>query len=153
MSQEFRVVDLEAQPILTLSASVSTSEISSVLGGLYAEIRAVIRKKGTYSVGMPFSIYHFIQEDQVEIEAGMFVASPVSGEGHVKAGELPGGLAVTTAHYGPYENLPETYEALSEWMETRGYEPAGPFWEVYSIDPGKEPDPSKWRTDIFWPIK
>ena len=26
-------------------------------------------------------------------------------------------------------------------------------WEIYWTDPGLEPDPAKWRTQIFFPVK
>lgn len=32
-------------------------------------------------------------------------------------------------------------------------EAAGAPWEVYVTDPGAEPDQSKWRTDIFFPLR
>jgi AraC family transcriptional regulator len=38
-------------------------------------------------------------------------------------------------------------------MKSQGLEPAGAPWEVYVTDPGAEPDPSKWRTDIFFPVR
>jgi hypothetical protein len=29
--------------------------------------------------------------------------------------------------------------------------PAGPMWEMYLTDPATEPDPAKWRIDIYYP--
>ncbi len=52
----------------------------------------------------------------------------------------------------PYENLPQTWSALTEWMGSQGLRPTGSPWEVYVTDPGAEPDQSKWRTDIFFPL-
>ena len=41
---------------------------------------------------------------------------------------------------------------LNEWIVREGLEPAGVPWEVYVTDPGAEPDPSKWRTDLYFPV-
>ena len=38
-------------------------------------------------------------------------------------------------------------------MESEGLEGAGAPWEVYVTDPGAEPDQSKWRTEIFFPVR
>ena len=54
---------------------------------------------------------------------------------------------------GAYDSLPQTWSALTAWMSAHGLEPAGAPWEVYVTDPGAEPDTSKWRTDIFFPVR
>ena len=33
----------------------------------------------------------------------------------------------------------------------QGIETTGPLWEIYWTDPGIEPDPKKWRTQILVP--
>ena len=38
-------------------------------------------------------------------------------------------------------------------MKSEGLEAGGAPWEVYVTDPGAEPDKSKWRTDIFFPVR
>ncbi|MYG02265.1 MAG: hypothetical protein F4173_08285 [Acidobacteriia bacterium] len=68
-------------------------------------------------------------------------------------GELPCGTMATVTHIGPYEGLPNTWAALTEWIRSQGLEAAGAPWEVYVTDPGAEPDQSKWRTDIFFPVR
>ena len=76
----------------------------------------------------------------------------MAGTGRIRAGELPGGTVAAVTHLGPYENLRHTWAALTEWMRSQGLEGAGAPWEVYVTDPGAEPDASRWRTDIFFPI-
>ena len=81
------------------------------------------------------------------------MASPVEGTERVRPGELPAGQVATVTHMGPYEQLGQTWSALMKWMEEEGLQAAGAPWEVYVTDPGEEPDQSKWRTDIFFPIR
>ena len=83
----------------------------------------------------------------------MPVAAPLDGSGRIQASELPAGTVATVTHMGPYDALPQAWSALTEWMEAQGLEPAGAPWEVYMTDPGAEPDQSKWRTDIFFPVR
>ena len=89
----------------------------------------------------------------VDLECGMPVAAPLKGTDRIRAGELPGGKAATVTHTGPYDQLGQTWEKLMAWMKSEGLEPAGAPWEVYVTDPGREPDSSKWRTDIFFPVR
>ena len=84
----------------------------------------------------------------------MPVASPtLRGQAVSKPGELPAGTVATVTHMGPYDTLPQTWASLAEWIGSQGLQPAGAPWEVYVTDPGAEPDQSKWRTDIFFPVR
>ena len=44
-------------------------------------------------------------------------------------------------------------EALDRWCAEHGRRAAGPNWEVYWTDPGREPDPAKWRTEVLKPLE
>ena len=91
--------------------------------------------------------------DKIDMECGMPVASPIQGEGRIKAGQLPASRVATVIHMGPYEGLPGTWSALTQWISSQSLTPASPPWEVYVTDPGAEPDQSKWRTEIFFPVR
>ena len=101
---------------------------------------------------MPFAIYHSMDGDMVDFECGIPTVSPMESVGRAQAGGLPGGTVATVTHMGPYDALRQTWAALTEWMSSQGLQPAGAPWEVYVTDPGAEPDQSKWRTDIFFPV-
>ena len=102
---------------------------------------------------MPLSVYFGMGGGEVDVECGIPTASSMEGEGRVRAGELPAGTVATVTHTGPYEGLGETWTALTGWMSSQGLVPAGAPWEVYVTDPGAEFDSSKWRTDIFFPVR
>jgi effector-binding domain-containing protein len=75
------------------------------------------------------------------------------GEGRIISGTLPGGPVATTVHLGPYDKLPDAHDALHIWLEEHHKHSAGPQWELYWTDPGLEPDPNKWKTELMWPIE
>ena len=52
----------------------------------------------------------------------------------------------------PYDRMHKTYAEMQVWMAKQGLSPADHMWEVYLSDPSTEPDPSTWRTQIFWPV-
>ena len=153
MKREFETKQVEAQPILTIRAAVKMDKIGEVMGPLFGEVYGHIQQCGQEPAGMPFARYHSMGGDAVDFECGMPVASPLEGMGRVMAGELPAGTVATVTHAGPYDALPQTWSALMEWIGSEGLQPAGAPWEVYVTDPGAEPDQSKWRTDIFFPVR
>ncbi len=67
---------------------------------------------------------------------------------------VPGGEYAVTTHFGPYNNLGETYTKLrGQWLPRSGRElRATPCFEVYLNDPqGTEPE--DLLTDIYAPLK
>ena len=77
----------------------------------------------------------------------------VEGKDRVKSTELPAGKAAVTWHVGSYDTVVKSQARLAHWLKAQSLQPDGGHWEVYWTDPGIEPDPAKWRTRIFWPVK
>ena len=153
MSREFETKHVEAKPIVGIRTTTTMEKITEVMGPLFGEVHGHMQQSGREPAGMPFTIYHAMDGNTLDLECGMPVASPMDGAGRVKAGELPAGKVATVTHMGPYDELPQAWAALMEWMGAQGLQPAGAPWEVYVTDPGAEPDQSKWRTDIFFPVR
>ncbi len=57
-------------------------------------------------------------------------------------------LELRGLHVGPYEDLHLAHRAAEKWLPENGLQSSGPAWEVYVTDPGDEPDPGKWRTEV-----
>lgn len=120
---------------------------------MFPEVASYLEGTGASAAGPPFARFFDFTEDEADFEAGFPVAEPIAGEGRIAAGELPGGLAAVTTHVGPYEGLQDTHAAIGEWVLANGHDPSGPVWEVYATDPREEPDRSKWRTEVVWPLR
>lgn len=59
-----------------------------------------------------------------------------------------------TIHQGPYEGFPDAYSALMGWIESNGYQIAGPMREFYLCGPGPEQtDPATYVTEIQVPVE
>ena len=153
MNLEFGTTQLETQPYLGIRAKTTTDKLVAIMGPLFGEVYAYIQQCGQVPAGMPFAIYHSMEGGAVDLECGMPVSSQMDGTTRVRPGELPCGTMATVTHMGPYDGLPTTWAALTEWMRAQGLEAAGAPWEVYVTDPGAEADQSKWRTDIFFPVR
>lgn len=153
MEPEFRVVELDAQPALAIREEISFQEIGKRMGELFTELANVLQSKGGMVAGPPFALYHSWDDRKVVVEVGFPTGVPVDGEGRLLPITLPGGKAVTGIHVGPYDRIGETYKRMMDWMTERKLKPKGMMWETYLTDPGREGDPSKYMTQIFFTIE
>lgn len=141
------------QHVMSIRTRCHVAELGAILAEILPEVWRYVRKAGVTPAGPPFTRYHGFEDDRVDIEGGLPVPRPLPSEGRVAAGTLPGGEVASTVHLGPYDKLPDAHDALHVWLQEHRRDSAGPQWEVYWTDPGHEPDPTKWKTELMWPIK
>jgi effector-binding domain-containing protein len=148
-------IDTTFQPTAVVRATLTVPEIGGWFGPTLGRVAGWLGSRGIAIVGPPFARYHELdpEHERFEVEAGFPVATPVEGDGEVSASSLPGGPHATTLHVGPYEGLGAAYDALLAWIVEQGGEPAGDAWEVYESDPVEQPDPTTWRTQVYWPYR
>ena len=95
---------------------------------------------------------------EVEISVGLPIESGALGDGRMEFGELPAGRYAVLVHVGPYEDLVQANADLQQWAAEHGVAldgcdgPSG--WagrvEFYLTDPGDDPDPRAWRTEVAY---
>ena len=147
---ELRVV----QPRQTASVreTVARDDVTQGLGHALRTVREALAKQGVETDGSPFACWHE-RGDRVDVEAGLMVKTAIEPDGDVKPGQLPGGPAVIAVHAGPYEGLKATYDAIEAWLARSERTASGAPWEIYLTDPSLEPNPTKWLTEIIYPVK
>lgn len=148
---EIRSVPRQETAVIRLRCDVK--DISTVMGDAFSKVFEAVTRSGGVPAGPVFSRYFEFSDEVVDFEAGIAVESPFRGDDGVKASEIGGCEAAVAMHVGPYDTLAETYERLQAWIAEHGHQPASVMWEVYLTDPQQEPDPSKWRTEVYWPIE
>jgi effector-binding domain-containing protein len=161
MLTEPKIEDRGEQAYVGVRASVPMQGIADFIDESYPELFAHLEAHGVQPAGAPFLRYNLIDmERQLEIETGVPVAAPVPGEGRVFTGALPAGRYATLTHIGPYDGLIDANEALQQWARDQGLEWAmsetdegdrfESRFEVYVTDPGDEPNPEKWETEVVY---
>lgn len=151
MLQDIKVVEVKEQPVLSMREAASMPSIPEKMGEIFSEIYAFMQRNKIAPIGPPFAYWHGMTGSSVDMECGFPVSESVQGEGKIKSSKLPGGRAATALHIGPYGQLSEAYKAVESWIRENGYQMAGNSWEVYLSMPDEEP--SKIKTQIFWPVK
>jgi effector-binding domain-containing protein len=153
---EVHAQTLEEQTTAVCLSTLHVSEIPGWLGSTFGEVAGTAAVQGCSLVGPPFARYRLLEDEaagaeRFEVEAGFPTSQPVVPDGNVRPSSLPGGPAAVTSHFGPYDGMRPAYEAVIEWVGTAGGHCTGAPWEVYLSDPGENPDPSTWRTDVVQP--
>jgi effector-binding domain-containing protein len=151
MIYQCAVREVPTQPILSIRGRTTRAALVSTIGDYLGEVWQFAASTGQLA-GPPFTRYHHVAGEDIELEAGLPVRRPVKGAGRVQAGELPGGEVVATLHFGPYDRLRAAGAALDEWARQHGRQAAGPHWQVYWTDPGAVPNPAEWRTEVLKPL-
>ena len=153
------VEDRGEQPYAAINVRVSMDEVGAVVPPLIAEVFDWLARRGIDPAGPPF--FRFLVIDmatKMEIDAGVPVAVPPTGDDRVRSGSLPAGRYATAIHTGPPAGLVDATAELLGWAQANGVtwqvsgSPAGEFWaarvEFYLTDPRDEPDMTKWQTEL-----
>lgn len=151
-------VALKMTVIYSSDSAATFDRISLKLGKIYGtKLPEYIKKNNLKTTGAPMAWYKK-QKTPFFFDAGIPVnkagSKPVKG---VQIRQMNGGKALIVHFFGPFELLPQGYDAVKEWMKENKKTAAGPSYEIYITDPidknGKPVDPYKIQTDIVFPIK
>jgi effector-binding domain-containing protein len=144
--------------IFSKDSAATFDRISLKLGQIYGSILpGYIKKNNLKTEGAPMAWYKQ-QKAPFFFEAGI----PVNKKGTksvqgVEIREMSAGNAIVAHFYGPYELLPQGYDAIKEYIKDNKKKATGTPYEMYVADPfdknGKPKDPYKVQTDIVFPIK
>jgi effector-binding domain-containing protein len=143
----------EATETAVIHVTVPREQIQEVMGPGIGELMATVAAQGVALTGPWFS--HHLREpsDTFDFEIGVPVASPVTPAGRVKPGRLRATRVARTIYRGDYSGLGEAWGELDAWIGANGHAPEGDLWECYLTDPGANPDPSTWQTELVRPLK
>ena len=150
MSYDVQTKELPDVLALNVSRTVSMATIGQAVGEAFMAIAAHAQASGARLNGPPFCVYPDLPEDEFEVRVCMPVASGAEASADVSLDVVPGGVAASTLHRGPYSAIGESYEALGAWIALNGFAPTGPPREVYLNDPGSVPE-SELLTEVLWP--
>ncbi|MEX0985838.1 MAG: SRPBCC family protein [Bacteroidales bacterium] len=122
---------------------------------LYAELAGEINKQELEIRGPAF--VHYLDYDSETGYAHALLGFPVRNQG-VNSGNIAPKYydkiqAIATTHYGKYEYLEESYQALTDYVEENDIEVTGEAFEVFLNTMDESENPMDWKTMIAFPIK
>jgi effector-binding domain-containing protein len=150
------------QPYVAVRAKVTMGEIAA-FARRFGEVFGWLDRHGLAPAGPPFFKYNVIDmARELEMEAGVPVATAADGDDEMVAGVLPAGRYATLTHVGHPSELMAATKALLDWAAEQGLtwdvtpSEDGDRWacrlENYLTDPDQEPDMNKWVTQLAFKL-
>lgn len=124
---------------------LATEEIGDAMVRAMGRLAQYMAQHNLEHAGPPRSVYTSYGEGTVQMTVGFPIVEPdveppVTAD--VSIGEMAYGPALRFQHVGPYDNLRDTYRAISDWlvendlMESEDdWAHFSPVWEEYVGDP------------------
>jgi len=154
-----RLIDIQVKEFPRIRAVVAEGEtsmegMSELMTKLFDEVMGVTMSQGIQPAGPPFAYYYDYDEVAgiTKVKAGIQVSEDFEAEG-VNIVEFESFRAISGMHIGPYDSFEDSYNKLMKTAEDQGYSMSMVAWEFYYSDPSTEPDASKWKTEIAFPLK
>jgi effector-binding domain-containing protein len=145
---------LQPRPVLRLRGQSVWDEGFANLRKSLGVLRAEARKHGLAPGGDGMA--HFIDSDDLGFTYEAMLPLAVQPE---KAPELapgvelaqsPAGRALRFQHEGSYDELDAAYEAITAWLDEKGFAATGRFLEEYAAMPERQDEPGLRMTIIIF---
>lgn len=142
-----------------VTAASNRAGLSAKMGPMLAQVNNYMQSNKIVSTGMPFTIYNQIDETTGNLIFSTCIpvkerVIPVATSA-VLCGYMPPLTAIKTTLRGNYDHLEEAYQAGYDYIYQKGLTIDGknPIFEIYVTDPGEEPNPANWITEVYIPIE
>jgi effector-binding domain-containing protein len=146
------VEEITVQPMVVLvirDTAATMADVGPVLGKNYSEIQTFMQTNGIRFAGQPMAWY-LSQPPPFILEAGIPVnKKPTAGEGRISIREIKQSKAVAVHFWGPYEQIPQAYGKITDWLKKNNKKAIGSVLEIYVTDPSTVSDPYQVQTDII----
>jgi effector-binding domain-containing protein len=152
------IIDRAEQPYAAVRGTVTKDTFNQV-ADRFPEVFSWLAQRGIDPAGPPFFRYHLIgTAGQLEVEAGVPIATMVECTDGILCDRLPAGRYASITHIGHPDGLIPLTAELVGWASGHGLRAAlrttadGQTWgcrlEVLKTHPLEEPDPNLWETEL-----
>lgn len=151
---QIKEVKWSGKTFIAKRATLPFEKLSGFFAESYKEIYTALNKSGREPADPPFAVYFAVDAQKMVTDLAAAVVIP----GSVKVPEgfmqitIPESKALLLTHYGSYDKMTNAYAELDNYLEKHQLKKSWVL-EQYFSDPVKEPDPNKWRTDIYYIVK
>ncbi len=151
-----QILTLQARPVALWKGTATWDEGYKAITDSFHRITDTLAKAGIKPTGRPLAMFTetddngFKFQGMIPIEKPGEAGTTLSDE--VAFGELPAGKAVKFQHRGAYDEIDATYEAITAYLDEKGYEAKNLFIEEYLNDV-KGSDDTSLAVDIYVYVK
>jgi effector-binding domain-containing protein len=145
---------LTAKTIIYVKGTGSWDKAFDVISGSLKKVKTYLDKEGIKPDGPPMTIFTATDDTGFEYQAAVPIAAAPknSPAGDLAIGRSPEGKALKFVHRGSYEELDNTYEAITNYLDERRLEARDLFIEEYVTDPATT-DAKKLVINVYVVLK
>jgi len=153
-----KIKEEEVIPVSYIGTSYTMSPkdmkaVMTQMEKMYGELGAVLKKSKVEVNGNSFALFPRFTPESMD----MTCALPVNPDAKLPAKypvlQTYAGKVVKVTHVGSYDGIEAAHNEIAKYLEFKKLEINGVVWEVYVTSPATEPDPAKWVTEIYYPVK
>jgi effector-binding domain-containing protein len=146
------IIDRVPSIALTIRVQTPVSNMPVVIGESYGKMLAYLQKEGRFLSAIPYVAFYNMEMNNLDVEMGFPLSSPLPDSSDMKMKSVPGGKAVMCMYLGPYQEMEPTYNEVMEKIAEMGYEPTYPSYELYYNGP-QDVSAEHFLTELIIPIK
>lgn len=152
MEKNIQIVEGKDQYTLSIRITTTIEELPNIIGINYMKIMSYLEELGEKPLDVPFTAYHNLNMQNLDVEMGFVVDKKLPDKGEMKSGVIPQGKRVTYMYKGLYNGMQEVYDKITKWINENKYELQGVYYEYYYNSP-EEVKESELLTKIVLPLK
>ena len=146
-------VTLPERKIIYLNGYTTWDNVYDALVKAFSRLDAYLKKAGIKPEGPAMTIYIETNDNGFKFRAARAIAEmPASPpKGDIAIGEAPAGKALKFVYSGAYDSIDATYEAITDYLDDKGFEAKDEFIEEYVSDLAAGPD--NMMINVLVPVK
>jgi effector-binding domain-containing protein len=128
---------LTAKTIIYVKGTGTWDKAFETITGSLRKIRVYLDKEGIKPDGLPMTIFTATDDTGFDYEAAVPIAEAPKNPPHgdILVGQSPEGPALKFVHRGSYDDLDNTYEAITNYLDDKRLDAKDMFIEEYVTDP------------------
>ncbi|KIU49999.1 GyrI-like domain-containing protein, partial [Bradyrhizobium elkanii] len=144
---------LEPKKVVMLKGTANWDSAFDALIEAFKQLTALLDKDGIKASGNPMIVYTSTDDTGFTFIAEIPVDQDVKNLGKsMSMGNSPDGKALKFVHRGSYDNMDNTYEAITNHLDDKKLEAKDTFIEEYITDPLKTAE-DKLVINVYVPLK
>jgi effector-binding domain-containing protein len=145
---------LTAKTIVYVKGSGTWETAFQTITGSFKKLKAYTDKEGLKPDGMQMTIFTATDDTGFQYQAAVPLAESPKNPPHgdIALGQSPEGRALKFIHHGSYDDLDNTYEAITNYLDEKRLEAKDLFIEQYVTDPITA-DPKQLTVNVYVLLK
>jgi effector-binding domain-containing protein len=145
---------LTAKAVISTKGTGTWDNAFQTITGAFKKLKAYADKEGVKIDGMPMTVFTSTDDTGFQYLAAMPIAEAPKNAPHgdIALGQSPDGRALKFIHHGSYDDLDNTYEAITNYLDEKRLEAKDMFIEEYVTDP-LTADPKKLTVNVYVLLK